>query len=136
MENKSEEIYGDKKNIVGTMTLFNETGDITIAWDDSNTDLIKEKIKKKLEEGYTFFIVKKRFFGIFETKEKLIDAGVLKKGDKILVKDKEIEELFSKGAVGLINNKENIEFETDRRTANVNEIIENDTIALRPLRGG
>jgi len=42
-----------------SLTFLNASGDITITWDEHNKEKIVALIKKKMEEGYTFFTTKK-----------------------------------------------------------------------------
>lgn len=39
------------------LTLPNEHGDITLSWTEEQDGMMREMIRKKMDEGYAFFIV-------------------------------------------------------------------------------
>lgn len=41
-----------------SITLLNKCGDITISWDDEDQAKVAELVRKKMSEGYSFFIVR------------------------------------------------------------------------------
>jgi len=54
------------------MIIFlNMFGDITIDWDDKDHIKVLQLVDKLMQEGVTFFILKPRFFGLTEKKERL-----------------------------------------------------------------
>lgn len=51
-----------------SITFFNFSGDITITWTADQEENILRMVQKKMEEGYTFLIVKPRLFGLLGQK--------------------------------------------------------------------
>ena len=43
-----------------SLTFMNFSGDITVTWEESQHEMMKKLIEKKIAEGYTFFILKNR----------------------------------------------------------------------------
>ena len=49
--------------IEASITFLNMTGDITIAWDDTNREQMLALVQEKMAQGYSFFILQPRFLG-------------------------------------------------------------------------
>ena len=120
---------------MGSMILLNETGDVTIEWSDEHEESMRALIEKKLSEGYSFFILEKRFFGLMETKQKVTDIDQIQKGTKLLLRDEDAIRLFNDGKVKVKKNRSK-ELSTSKRSSDVDEILNNDSIAVRPVAGG
>lgn len=58
------------------LTLLNRSGDITITWDSQNDEKIKELVRKKMAEGYTFFTMRKVVIDAIQVKRKVGAKGV------------------------------------------------------------
>ena len=44
-----------------TITFLNCYGDLTVTWDEKDAQKMESRIQKLLDDGFQFFIVKKRF---------------------------------------------------------------------------
>jgi len=118
-------------------TFLNEHGDITITWDDSTVDDVKVMIQEKMDKGYTFFLVEKKF-GIIPVQRKLTDTTDIKERGKVLMRDKEVQKLFSEGKVHISPANTN-QVPTARTTGvakSAHQAATTNTIATRPAVGG
>lgn len=118
---------------MGSMILLNESGDITIEWTEEHEERMKELIKKKLDDGYTFFIIKK-VFG-FERKCRLRRVGDIKVGSKLFLKDDDAIRLFSEGIISA-KATDDRKFDTTHSSKDVDEISKSDSLAVRPIAAG
>ena len=118
---------------MGSMILLNESGDITIEWTEEHEERMKELIRKKLQQGYTFFILKK-IFG-FERKCRLRKVGDIKIGSKLFLKDEDAIRLFSEGIVSA-SATEDRKFDTTHSSKDIDEIAAADSLAIRPISAG
>ena len=121
---------------MGSMILLNESGDIEIIWSDEHEESMRELIEKKLKEGYSFFILEKKFWGLVECKEKVISMDQIQKGSKLLLRDEDAVRLFNDGKIKVKKSKEKRELNTTKRSKDVDEILKSDTVAVRPVAGG
>lgn len=119
---------------MNSITFLNEHGDITITWDESNSEEVKQMIQQKLDAGYKFFIVDKKF-GFIPNKTKLTHVSQLKDSGKILMKDKEVEKLFFEGHVNISSERPTSNVVAGLATT-VSQVVANTTIATRPAIGG
>lgn len=76
-----------------SMTLLNETGDVTIAWSAAEDAKMLEMIERKMAEGYTFFIIKRRF-KVFSQHKEIVSVADLKGRREVVLKDADAERLF------------------------------------------
>lgn len=146
-----------------SITFLNETGDVTITWDDESEAEVKALVAKKLKEGYTFFTVKRRML-VLSTKSKLgisdvVSAKSIKMDDDAYAQMKKSlseEELSllknnsllqatgdadvsvlvaaQKAALALLSDKD--ETKPLARTKDINTIVSNQCVAFRATVGG
>lgn len=115
---------------------LNMYGDIVINWEKDDDKMMEEILNEKLKEGYQFFIIEKKLFGLYNKMKKVENTKEVK--DKIIIKDKDMSVFFNK-----INSLKTIQHETKNETYNVTkiassakEIINNVTICTkRPVAG-
>lgn len=135
---------------MSSCTIMNITGDITISWDDSSSIEIKEWIEKKINEGYTFFLIEKKCLGLFSKKTNITKKEDLmnKKGEINLTG--KLEESFNKISLSadegiqklsrkkLINAKRNdlSNIKTTKVIQNLEVILVSDTLCVKPMMGG
>ena len=113
-----------------SITWLNETGDITLSWTKDRDKVMKEIIKRKMEEGYTFFIVKSGLRG--DNYVKVTSVDQIKKHN-ITMTDKEAESLIGgsnlsslpTGTINVVGTAKTTE-----------QVVNNTTVATRPARGG
>lgn len=75
-----------------TITFLNCYGDLTVTWDEKDSQRMESRIQKLLDDGFQFFIVKKRFL-ISDKKTPLRSLRDLEKNE-ITADDKTIAALF------------------------------------------
>ena len=84
-----KEVKEENKN---TITFLNCYGDLTVTWDEKDSTKMESRIQKLLDDGFQFFIVKKRFL-ISDKKTPLRSLRDLEKNE-ITADDKTIAALF------------------------------------------
>ena len=121
------------------MLLLNMTGDTTIAWDEADDEAMRAYIEAMMEKGHSFFIIEKSWFGLRETKTPLTHIDDLKDRtvtfEKITTGDASMDSAFQEGLVSVAPAPKR-DVETVRRAHTADEVIRNNTVAMRPLRGG
>lgn len=132
-----------------TCTFLGMLGDITIAWDEQNKEHIIEVIRKKMKEGYVFFTTKKYLFGQIKRKGQISDRD-LRRGnlEDIIIPDEQFEKMIAdmddkdiaglvvadKARVGKI--KKGKEMEAMKKAKTPEEVVESNSVAMKPIRGG
>ena len=119
---------------MGSLTLLNEMGDLTLAWDAKHDADVKKIIEKKMKEGIRFFIVKPFDEKNLSQIKSLKDVA----GREVIVKDEDIELLFTNGKVGIFKRIQNtlismIEPVTDK---NISKAMKSDIVGIKPLQAG
>lgn len=130
------------RQIVGSTRVMGEQGDVIVVWTDDKDTQILESIQKKLDAGYTFFIVESRAWGILPPKKTQI-TDVKKQKKAILgtrtieVRDVDFDALLNDGKVGVTTaSREGGEIETIKRAETAEEVVKNDTVAVPQRKGG
>jgi hypothetical protein len=119
---------------MGSMTLLNGSGDVTITWTTENEEHMRGLIEKKLKEGYSFFVVEK-VLGIIPIKKKVTTMDQVKLGSKLLLQDKDAIRLFEEGKINVEKNEDH-KLDTKHRTDDVDEILKSDVLAVRRIAAG
>lgn len=120
---------------IGSTTLLNQSGDVTIVWSEEHEAEMRKLIEKKLSEGYAFFKIEKKAFGLIKCKEKITSIDQIQKGTELLLRDEDAIRLFNDGKVRVKKN-ETKELVAGKSLKDVDEIIKNDTLAVRPIAAG
>lgn len=120
--------------MTGQIKFLNLYGDITIEWDDQDQNKMKQFIEEKLKEGYQFFIVEKKFCGLYSKKTKLVSTTDLK--NKILIKDKDVETIFKEMASMKVLNDQSTSHKVIKNSNDVNEISKSSTVCTKPPQRG
>lgn len=131
-----------------SITLLNKSGDITISWDDEDQEKVQELVRRKMEEGYSFFIVREPGMRGAAPKlkaedelshraannklhvsntvgaEQLDDADLM-----IALQDRVIR--FSRSVKTGVQKKKAV-----RRATTAVEVVKAQTVAIRPIAGG
>lgn len=147
METTSTNVVSVEKTF--SCTFLNMLGDITIEWDEQNKEHIIEVIRKKMKEGYTFFTTKKYLFGHIKRKGEITDRD-LRRGNlnDIIITDEQFEKMVSdiddkdvtelivgnKARIGKLKNGK--EIKTMKKAKTAEEVIESNSVAIRPIFGG
>lgn len=139
------------------ITFLNMTGDVTITWDKSNEAQILTMIEQKMKEGYSFFILKPRFFCLFGKKkvratsmQQVAAAGSVVIDDdqashmmrntasRPKVDDPAVEDLLAQRKAYLAPQAHDNagSMDTVRRARSAQEVLQGQTIAVRRVVGG
>lgn len=132
------------------ITFLNMSGDVTITWDKSNEPAMLALIQKKMDEGYAFFLVKPRFFGIFGTSKKRMASAKDAQGvgrvaaeDRLVghavsrICDAEVESALRENKARLVEPAQTKgPLDTVRRAGSAAEVLSRQAVAVRPVVGG
>lgn len=131
------------------ITFLNMTGDITITWYAANEERIKALVEQKMAEGFSFFVLTPRLLPIFgKKKAKLTSAHQLNKAVGVVVPDDqaaaivghlgdaEVDAVVRSGAARVAPAPAGRKHDTVRRASSANEVLNSQTVAVRPLVGG
>lgn len=131
-----------------SITWLNMTGDITITWTEENREKMLELIRQKMKDGYNFFTTKKvPIIGVerkvrvsnknIDTLEKLVIPD--NEFDKLVagMNDKEVAALVHAGDAKMAKRKDNRSGrEMLKRLEHAEEVLRNQSLAVRPVVGG
>ena len=130
-------------DFVPSITLLNRSGDVTIQWDDHNKDAVMAMVRKKMDEGYSFFaIVPRRILGIDAKKKiKLTSDNFEKTADKavgLLITDNAVAELVKAGSarLGQPAGGDARSVSTTKRLKTPEEVVQKQSVAVKPVFGG
>lgn len=132
---------------LGSCTFLNMSGDITIVWDENNREQVLEVIRKKMKEGYNFFTTKRFLFERLSRRVKVTPKNV---GDidSLVISDEEFERMVEQmndadvatlvrdSGVGLTRRKGKKDLAAMARLTKPEDVIERDSLAVRPIAGG
>ena len=133
----------------GSLSLLCGLGDITISWDERNKEAVLAMIRKKMDEGYTFFTTKKYLFGKVRRKSEITKKDLKKDNlEDIIITDEQFEKMVSDmddmDVATLVKNKEvdvvkrvgKKDMTALKKAKCAEDVIAGDSLALRPIRGG
>jgi len=132
------------------ITWLNMSGDVTITWDKADEAAMLALIEKKMSEGYSFFLSQPRFFGLLGSRKvplKSIDqaqaAGKVLADDRLVghavsrICDPEVEAVLRENKARLVESTKNSgAVQTTRRAVSAAEVLQNQSVAIRPVVGG
>lgn len=125
----------NKNKFQPSITFLNQSGDITITWEPEKDEEMKKMIKAKMDQGFSFFIVKSHF-GTFKSHTRVKNVNQIK-DHKVTVHDKDVEKLFLSGGVNVSNKPvSNISQVETVSSRDPEEIVKHNSYAVRPIRGG
>ena len=130
-----------------SITFFNFSGDITITWTADQEENILRMVQKKMEEGYTFLIIKPRLFGLFGQKNiPLKKAQDIKASKGLVIPDTVVNDFVKfiddDDVAGAIKDgKASLASASDEavsicKAKDAGEVLKNQTVAIRPVVGG
>ena len=123
------------KTRIRTLAMMDESGHTSFGWDETDDAWVLPMIRAKMEAGYVFWIVRRN--PLREMRLERVED--LRDSRHVIIRDDSARELFEGGRIGLITDEDGDEAdvaETVRRARTAREVVENDTVAHRPLRGG
>lgn len=118
-----------------TLSFLSGAGDSTYGWEAKDDSWVVPMIQKKMDEGYTFWIVKKNPV----REARLRTAEEAKDTRHIIIKDADARILFEQGRIGIVTNTvagRSDELVQERRARTAEEAASHDTVAHRQARGG
>ena len=118
-------------------TFLDMSGDTTLAWDETADEKMLDLIKRKMEEGVTFWLIELRLGGILPPKKtKLTDINKI--GDKRAVSllDEDFIKVLDTGHAELTTVDSNEETKVVRKAKSAEEVASGKSVATRPLKGG
>jgi ribosomal protein L12E/L44/L45/RPP1/RPP2 len=130
-------------------TFLNSTGDITISWGKDQEAEMLALIEKKMQESFTFFILKPRLGGLLGNKKveaqsidqvrkagSVVVPDALAKSVVMSLGDPDISSAVSAGQATVVSSEKKTTMETVRRAATAADVVKNQSIAVRPIAGG
>lgn len=133
------------------ITFLNMTGDITISWDAENRDAVLALVEEKMRQGYSFFIMKPRLFGLLgHTKHRAGSIDAIAKHGKVVMADEEaarildktqvndaaVEGALARGQIRLVGSEVNTSIDTVRRAKDPHDVVQHQSVAVRRIVGG
>jgi len=130
------------------ITWLNRSGDITICWTEQTADQVKELVRRKMAQGYSFFILQPRVLKILGNKKvPLTSPAQLSKAVGVVAPDSMLAELASR--LGDIDVEKAVrsgqaklarapagEKHTIKRAKSAEEVVRSQSVAVRPVVGG
>jgi hypothetical protein len=113
-------------------------GDTTYVWTDASDSAITERIKELLNQKYTFFIITPRLNGLVApdqvklTKRNLVD---ITKSRALSGPDNLFTDLIEAGTITAIVTP-NSELVGTKKATTAEEVVSNETVAVKPASGG
>jgi len=124
---------------MGTLTLLNESGDLTVSWDENQNEKMREQIQQKMDQGYSFFILEPAFYGLFKKKSKIVHVNDIKPDARgnysMQVRDEDISRMWLDGTVG-IGKTPVSEMRSTKRSRCAKEVARSCSVGVRPFRAG
>ena len=108
-----------------SLTFLNCYGDLTVTWDEKDSKKMESRIQKLLDDGFQFFIVKKRFL-ISDKKTPLRSLRDLEKNE-ITADDKTIAALFH-DIDGEVYKDSQTEYDVVKGSKDPKEIIKGEVV--------
>ena len=118
---------------VRVMWMTDNRGHTTWGWDAEHDPWVLPLIRRKMDEGYVFWIVKRNPLREVELRriEEIGDnRTVIIQGDELS------RELFEQGRIGLVTDHSQEDLEVLGAATTPEEVVANDTVAHRPLGRG
>jgi hypothetical protein len=113
------------------VTMFNQSGDTTITWEEDQDEEMAAILQKKMDAGCTFFIINSRTGG----RRKLTKPSEAMKNRHLAIPDEDLQKFVAAGKGGVIQTPS--EPATVRRKARTGkEAAQHETIGLQPRAGG
>ena len=113
------------------MQVLDQQGHTSFGWDAEDDQWVLPMIRRKMDEGYVFWIVQRRPLREVQL-TRVEDIG---ENRHVIIRDEVARTLFEQGRIGLAQD-DDVEVETVRRAHTPEEVVANDTVAHRGLRGG
>lgn len=119
------------------ITILNETGDVTITWDEAADARMLAIIEKKMAAGISFFLIEPRMGGLVapDTSKKLKKSKYALKHRALSIRDGDFEGMVAAGAAELVATPP-APARTVRRARSAREVVTGESVGVQPMRGG
>jgi hypothetical protein len=119
------------------LTMLNECGDTTLSWTEDQDEEMEKIIRKKMEEGVTFFIVEPRGRKPAPAKRgaKLEDAAQARKGRALIIPDEDFSAFVQQGR-GQLSGTPAEPIKGERISRDAKEVAKSQSVAVKQRRGG
>jgi hypothetical protein len=137
------------EQIKPSITFMNSTGDITISWEKDKESEILALVQAKIDEGYTFFLLKPRAGGLLGTKkvpaesvEEIRAAGsfvapdALAKSVVMNLGDNAVSKVVENGSARVTSIGKNKSMESVGTSRNAQEVVRSNSVAVKQIVGG
>lgn len=118
-----------------TMRLLNKDGDRVLVWDKKDDESMLEFVKKKMSQGYTFFIVDKNIEPGTEIWKPLSKSEDAKSTRRLSMHDPDAKDLVESGKAGVARGSAK-EIKTVGVARKAEDVVKNDTVAVAARTGG
>lgn len=116
-----------------TITFLNCYGDLTVTWEEKDSVKMESRIQKLLDEGYQFFIVKKRFLRP-NAKVAIRSLRDLEKNE-VTASDKTISLLFN-DIEGTVCKDDTESYDIVKGSDDPKEIVKAEVVCSKPATAG
>jgi hypothetical protein len=116
---------------MGALTMLNEAGDTTITWTEDRDDEVEAIIQKRMDEGCSFFIIDPRF----GHRQKLKRASDAMKHRVLAIPDEDWRAFVGEGKGELVATPPTAA-KTVRKARTAKEVAKNESVGIKPKRGG
>jgi hypothetical protein len=119
------------------LTILNETGDVTITWDEDADERILPIIVKKMAAGIAFFLIEPRMGGLVapDTSKPLKKITDALKHRALSMKDEDFESMVAEGKAELVRTPA-APARTVRKAKTAREVTTGESVGVQPMRGG
>lgn len=83
-----------------SITFLDGSGDVTISWTDDNKAEVLALIRRKMDQGYSFFIIERTMLGLKKTKKQIDSVDPLQKKTSVILNDEEGADFLQEMLVG------------------------------------
>ena len=115
-----------------SLTMLNESGDTTISWSSDLDDEIERIIKKKMDEGVTFFVIERDGT---RPSTPLQDHKDAKKYRALAIPDDDLQKFVESGAATLEATPQD-PITSSRVSRDAKEVAKSKSVGVKPRRGG
>lgn len=119
-----------------SLTMLNESGDTTISWTEDRDDEMEAIIQKKMDEGITFFIIKRgRGQTLTERGPKLETAVDARKQRALVIPDEDLAKFVSSGEA-VVTKASDTSIESSELSRDAKKVARSTSVGVKQRRGG
>lgn len=120
-----------------SLTVLNMSGDSTLAWSPELDATMRELIERKMKEGFTFFILKKRRI-LPDRKQRVTDVEQAMKSRSLVMADEDFAAIVAHGGARLVKTPSSDPLRPGDTSMSRDPaaIAASQSVAVRQMRGG